>query len=294
MTENKPPICSYEGSDYQKSFWEEGGREYEDAVEAVALERMLPTSGKLLLELGAGAGRNTPRYKGYEKIVLLDYSMSQLEQAQAKLGNSDRYIYVAADVYRLPFVEGLFDGATMIRTLHHMADAPKAINEVERVLAEDATFILEFANKQNLKAILRWTFFLTSKNPFLPTPLEFTKLNFNFHPKNIRKWLEDAGFRINKILTVSHLRSGFIKRILSLKTMVWLDSMFQKTGDYWQLSPSVFVKSDLYMEKTSSPGFFHCPACGSDHVNETKEKVVCQKCKHEYPIRNGIYDFRLD
>ena len=133
MTEKNPPICSYEGSDYQKSFWEQGGREYEDAVEAVALERMIPESGNRLLELGAGAGRNTPRYKGYEKIVLLDYSMTQLEQAQAELGDSDRYKYVAADIYRLPFVDGLFDGATMIRTLHHMADAPKAINEVERV-----------------------------------------------------------------------------------------------------------------------------------------------------------------
>ena len=27
-----PPICNYEGSDYQTSFWEQGGRQYEDAV----------------------------------------------------------------------------------------------------------------------------------------------------------------------------------------------------------------------------------------------------------------------
>ncbi len=63
MTEN-PPVCSYEGSDYQTSFWERGDRAYEDAVEGVALKRLLPKEGNLLLELGAGAGRNTPRYHG--------------------------------------------------------------------------------------------------------------------------------------------------------------------------------------------------------------------------------------
>ena len=107
-----PPVCNYEGSDYQNSFWDKGGREYEDRTAAIALKRLLPKSGKLLLEVGAGAGRNTPRYAGFERIVLLDYSRTQLEQAQQRLGVSDRYIYVAADVYRLPFMDGLFEAAS--------------------------------------------------------------------------------------------------------------------------------------------------------------------------------------
>ena len=48
-----PPVCDYEGSDYQTSFWEKGGREYEDRTEAITLKRLLPGSGRLLLELGA-------------------------------------------------------------------------------------------------------------------------------------------------------------------------------------------------------------------------------------------------
>jgi len=68
-----PPICDYEGSDYQTSFWDAGGRAYEDAAEAIALRRLLPPGGRRLLELGAGAGRNTPRYTGFEQITLLDY-----------------------------------------------------------------------------------------------------------------------------------------------------------------------------------------------------------------------------
>ena len=82
------PVCNYEGSDYQTSFWDQGGREYEDRAEAIALKRLLPARGRLLLELGAGAGRNTPRYTGYERIVLLDYSRTQLEQARASSSSS--------------------------------------------------------------------------------------------------------------------------------------------------------------------------------------------------------------
>jgi len=96
-----PPVCSYEGSDYQTSFWEKGGRAYEDACEASALKRLLPPQGEHLLELGAGAGRNTPRYHGYKRITLLDYSRTQLEQAREKLGDSPGYRYIAADIYHL-------------------------------------------------------------------------------------------------------------------------------------------------------------------------------------------------
>ncbi len=120
------PICNYEGSDYQSSFWERGGRAYEDAVEGVALKRLMPRGGRRLLELGAGAGRNTPRYRGFEQITLLDYSLTQLRQARLHLSDSGpdgaSLRYVAADIYRLPFVPASFDAATMIRTLHHLVN----------------------------------------------------------------------------------------------------------------------------------------------------------------------------
>ncbi|NJN80394.1 MAG: class I SAM-dependent methyltransferase, partial [Anaerolineales bacterium] len=193
-------ICNYEGSDYQQSFWEQGGREYEDRAEAIALKRLLPQSGKLMLELGAGAGRNTPRYAGFERIVVLDYSTTQLAQAQARLGKSDKYIYVAADVYRLPFLKGIFDSATMIRVLHHMADAPKALSQIRNILQPNAIFILEFANKLNLKSILRYIFRKQTWNPFTLEPVEFVKLNFDFHPQAIRNWLGELGFQLKKHL----------------------------------------------------------------------------------------------
>jgi SAM-dependent methyltransferase len=293
-----PPVCDYEGSDYQSSFWDQGGREYEDRVEAVALKRLLPKSGRLMLEAGAGAGRNTPRYAGYERVVLLDYSTTQLKQAQARLGKSDRFVFVAADVYRLPFVDGLFDGATMIRTLHHMADAPAALAQIRDVLQPGSVFILEFASKLNLKSILRYLLGRQSWSPFTQEPVEFVSLNFDFHPKAVREWLQGLGFRIDKTLTVSHFRLGLLKRFVPTGILVALDSLAQWTGALWQLTPSVFMRARLAGEP--APGhipeelsaWFKCPACGNSHLIDHKTYLGCSSCGRQWSVVDGIYDFK--
>lgn len=293
-----PPVCNYEGSDYQQSFWEQGGREYEDRAEAIALKRMLPQSGKLMLELGAGAGRNTPRYAGFERIVVLDYSTTQLAQAQQRLGRSEKYIYIAADVYRLPFRERLFDAATMIRVLHHMADAPKALTQVRNILQPGGVFILEFANKLNLKAILRYLLGRQTWNPFTLEPVEFVELNFDFHPKAIRQWLGGLGFRIENTLTVSHFRLGVLKRLIPAKWLAALDGFFQPTGNLWQFTPSVFVKARAASQAQSVEvpmnllDLFKCPECGSAALQEKSDHVFCPSCKSKWALRDGIYDFR--
>lgn len=294
MTAERPPVCSYEGSDYQTSFWEQGGRGYEDAVEAVALRRLLPETGRLLLELGAGAGRNTPRYAGFDRVVLLDYSLTQLQQAVQRLGQSPRYFYVAADIYRLPFVAGLFDAATMIRTLHHMADAPLALRQVRRVLQPGAVFILEYANKRNLKAILRYLLRRQRWSPFSPEPVEFTELNFDFHPQAVLNWLRENGFQRQRQLTVSHFRLGLFKRLLPLRLLVWMDGIAQLTGDWWQLTPSVFTLSHAVGETSvAQPGaFFQCPVCGKSQLVEKDDELSCLACGRAWPIVDGVYDFR--
>jgi SAM-dependent methyltransferase len=289
----QPPVCDYEGSDYQSRFWDRGERQYEDQVEAIALRRLLPPSGDLLLEIGAGAGRNTPRYHNFNRIVLMDYSSTQLEQARQRLGDSPRYVYVAADVYRLPFVDGLFDAATMIRVIHHMADAPKALAQIRAALQPGAKFILEFANKRNVKSILRYWLRKQEWNPFDPEPVEFVKLNFDFHPKAMRGWLRSQGFAIERQLTVSHFRMGWLKRNVPLGLLVALDSLFQPTGALWQYTPSVFLRARAVGETSKAkPGtFFKCPECGSV-LPEFEGRLACPSCGRQWGKQMGIYNFK--
>ncbi len=298
MTEKKTPeFCVYDGSDYQKAFWDDANRAYEDRSEDIAFKKLLPKSGKRMLEIGAGAGRNTPRYGGYEKIYLFDYALTQMQQAKQRLGESERFVYAAADVYHLPYNDNVFDGATMIRVIHHLSEIDPAMAEIQRVMEKDSTFILEFANKRNIKAILRW---LTGKqkwNPFNKEQVEFVKLNYDNHPDAIKETLEAHGFEIERALSVSNLRIGALKN--DPKNLSWMLKAEDKMQDLFsgiKLSPSVFLKSRQKEGGSFDPNapVFKCPACGSVRMTETKEAVTCPDCGKVYPIVDGIYNFRLD
>ena len=295
MNQNNPPICDYEGSDYQQRFWESGGRVYEDAVEAIALKRLLPPAGgAFMLELGAGAGRNTHRYQNYERIVLLDYSRSQLEQARNLLGDGYRYTYVAADVYRLPFIADIFDGATMIRTLHHMAEPQMALAQVHQVMAPQGVFVLEYANKRNLKAMFRYLFRRQAWSPYSLEPVEFAELNFDFHPKAIRGYLDAVGFAVERQLTVSHFRMPLLKRVMPLRWLTSLDSLLQGTGNVVQVSPSVFVRCRASEEGSAQQreDIFQCPRCRKA-ISGSGHDLSCHSCGTVWEYRDGIYDFRV-
>ena len=74
-----------------------------------------------------------------------------------------------------------------------------------------------------------------------------------------------------------------------------MDSAASLTGNWWQLSPSVFLltRADDQGVKAAEGDFFACPACG-EPLQDTPPVLRCSKCKHEYPIKDGIYDFRLN
>jgi ubiquinone/menaquinone biosynthesis C-methylase UbiE len=288
-----PPVCDYEGSDYQARFWDAADRAYEDRVEVVALQRLMPPRGARLLEVGAGAGRNTERYPGYDQIVLLDYSGTQIAQARERLGDRADLVYVIGDAYRLPFGPDVFDGATMIRTLHHMVDPALALGQVGGVLAPGGAFVLEFANKRNLKSLLRWISRRQSWNPFDRAPVEFAALNFDFHPAAVRGWLSQAGFQMERQLAVSQFRQALLKRVIPLGALVWLDAMIQRPGGLWPLSPSVFVRA-------SRPGggpvtddvVWRCPGCGGLELHRDGDGQVCEACGRVWGYRDGVHDFK--
>jgi len=132
--------------------------------------------------------------------------------------------------------------------------------------------------------------------------VEFTKLNFDFHPKAVRHWMQELGFKIGKTLTVSHFRIGILKRIVPISVLVFLDSLFQWTGALFQLTPSVFVRSRgdlrgrfgvaINIAPTNINDFFKCPECGSSPLVDNKDYFECPNCKREWAVKDGIYDFR--
>ena len=296
----RPAICDYENSDYRTRFWEDQGREYEDAVERVAIRRLLPSTGELLMDIGAGYGRLADVYSGHRHVVLLDYSRSQLAYARSQWGDGPRFLYVAGDFYRLPFVAGLFDTITQIRVIHHAADVPDVLAQIRRVLRPVGTFVLEFANKQNLKAIGRYLLGRQTWSPFDRRPVEFVELNFDFHPAWMRQQLAESSFCPGRTLTVSHLRIPLLKRLVPIRWLVAFDRWAQPTGRWWQLSPSVFVRSRATAGGPIAPegAFFACPDCQTplptpaDLWEPADQDLVCPSCRRTWPVRDGVYLFK--
>lgn len=291
---DSPPVCDYEGSDYQTRFWDEGQRAYEDQSERLALRHMLPATGKRFVELGAGAGRQTPLLSQFEHVVLVDYSRTQLQQAQARLGHDPaRYTYVAANVYALPFADAAFDSGMMVRVMHHLADVPAALAEIRRTMAPQAQMLFEFANKRNLKAILRYWTRRQDWNPFSPEPVEFVALNYDFHPAQMRQWLDEAGFDALERRALSYFRLGLLKRTLPTGLLVSLDGLLQPTGQLAPYSPSVFVATQARGEGDPTPNatLFACPGCHGA-LSEAGDVVLCSECGTRYAVRDGIYDFK--
>lgn len=286
-------IIDYEGSSYKTDFWEGKGREFEDLTERYALRRLLPATGNTLIEVGAGFGRLADLYTQFEKIILVDYSVSLLREAKKQFGNDPRYHFVAANVYHLPFASHLADVIVMIRVAHHLEAVDVALEEIHRVLRGGRTFIMEFANKRNAKSIARYLFRRQHWNPFDPSPYEFVPLNFDFHPDWMRYQIEAAGFETMDELAISNFRLPAIKKRISPDLLARLDNAIAGPGAVLKLSPSIITKNIAIKPEVAPQGFFQCPKCGSQAITVREETHLCSNCGTHWPVTDGIVDFRF-
>jgi SAM-dependent methyltransferase len=233
-------------------------------------------------------------------VILLDYSTSLLRQAQARLGHSERMVYVASSFYDMPFAGGAIDVAMMVRVMHHVENVPALLSEVGRILAGGGTYVLEFASKCHLKAILRYALRRQAWNPFDREPVEFVEMNFDFHPGWMRDRLREAMFHVKHTRTVSHFRLPLFKKVIPPRVLAAADGLCQPTGAWWQLTPSVIVQCANGKETPAASAtagvpmaqLFRCPSCHGSDLLESAEELACQGCGARWPIEDGIYTFK--
>jgi hypothetical protein len=176
MAADRPPICDYEGSDYQAAFWEQGERAYEDRVEEIALKRLLPKEG-ISCWNRCGRWEKYTALQQFQTRCPADYFTSH--NRPRKVGRSERYIYVA----QMPTGCHLCSGASMpLPVARYTIWSPRrALNQVRQVLQLEV-FILEFANKQNLKAILRYLLEDADLEPFHSRTGRIRQVEFRLSP----------------------------------------------------------------------------------------------------------------
>ena len=292
------PVIDYEGSQYRVDFWVGQGRQYEDAAERLAIRRMLPANGGRIAEIGAGFGRLADLYAGYEQIVLFDYSRTLLQEAARERGHDPRFVFVAGNIYTLPLASGILDSLVMVRVMHHLADVPAALQQLRRVMHHHSVGVIEFANKRNIKALARWGLRRQSWSPLSEEPVEFVRLNYDFHPNWMARQVDAAGLTVQQRYAVSHFRLGALKERIDAKTLARIDSWLFAAGGTFPLAPSVFLKvgASAGGVRTDAPTIaqlLRCPICGAEPLEQrVEDRVACVQCHSTFGRRSGVWDMK--
>ncbi|MCA9245903.1 MAG: class I SAM-dependent methyltransferase [Planctomycetales bacterium] len=100
---------------------------------------------KRILDVGSGAGQIAGHLLKYAdsdaEITCFDLSLPMLRRARTRL-KSTRPEFVAADLSRMPFSDGVFDCVTCGYVLEHLPDPRMGLQEISRVLRPGGRFLL--------------------------------------------------------------------------------------------------------------------------------------------------------
>jgi len=227
-------------------YWND--RDYEHRSEVLAIRRLL--SGKHFnkaLDIGGGYGRLSVVLEEFaEKVVLVEPSQQQLDIAKDFLKGHPKVSKELMQADELKFSDDSVDLAIMIRVMHHLPDPSAEFKEIRRVLSPDGFAILEVANymhaRNRIKYLLRG-----KRMPRDPVDIRSRKNRredevafVNHNPHTVIKQLAHAGLKVDRILSVSNLRSPYLKRVMPRTTMLAIEGILQPTLAKTYFGPSIF------------------------------------------------------
>jgi len=170
--------------------------EYRRRKRALELKYFLDLIGKQekenVLELGCSSGFLT-KYLG--KVTAIDTSEGMLETARKK---NPLAKCIPADMFELPFKDGLFDKVVTMRVWNHLneADLRKAIRESRRVLKKRGYLIFDAEEKSMIRRFVGFFY----KMIFRPTGYTI----YQYSLPELKKILWQEGFKIEKIRILKH------------------------------------------------------------------------------------------
>lgn len=227
-------------------YW--NGRDYEHAAEEMAIKRLL--EGKHFrnaVDVGGGYGRLCLLLEKYaDKVTLAEPSQQQLDIAAEFLKDHPKINRKLLQAEDLKFKPGTIDLLTMVRVMHHLPDPMPEFNEFARVLSDDGYAVIEVANYSHARNRLKHLV----KGKKLPTePVDIRsdahktedEIPFvNHNPETVIKQLGQAGLKVDRILSVSNLRSPALKKIMPRRVMLAIEGILQPTLANSYFGPSVF------------------------------------------------------
>ncbi len=228
-------------------YWD--GRDYENAAEQAAIRRLL--DGRRFgraADVGGGYGRLCVLLQEFaDQVTLAEPSSRQLDIAATFLADHPRIERRQMQADALAFEDGSLDLLTMIRVMHHLPEPSAEFAEIARVLRPGATAVIEVANLAHARNRVRYLL-KGQRIPHLPVDIRSPENRHddeiafvNHNPHTVIEQLDRAGLRTESVLSVSNLRSGALKKVLSHRIHVAAEVASQRVLARTFFGPSVFL-----------------------------------------------------
>jgi SAM-dependent methyltransferase len=224
------------------------GRDYEHQAEVLAIRRLL--KGKHFiraLDIGGGYGRLSVLLEEFaDQVTLAEPSRKQLDIAKTFLRDHPKIKRCQMQASELEFKDGSFDLILLVRVMHHLPNPKPELTEIARILSPEGYAVIEVANylhaQNRLKHYLRGQKFSSKpvdiRSPEHRSTEEIPFVNHN--PHTVIKQLNEAGFKVERVLSVSNLRNPLVKKVIPRKLLIKMEKVLQPllAGSFF--GPSIF------------------------------------------------------
>jgi len=246
MTKHKKADQYNDPSHNYQKYWL--GRDYEHQAEVLAIDNLLNGKHfKHALDIGGGYGRLSVELEKFaDKVTLAEPSQQQLDIADSFLEDHPAIEKKLMQADNIQYKPKTIDLITMIRVMHHLPDPSAEFNEISRVLSDEGVAIIEVANYMHFLNRVKHLV-AGKKMPIEPVDIRSEKYKndeeiafVNHNPKTVSRQLAHAGLKVDRILSVSNLRSAKLKKTMPMNAMLAIEGILQPTLSKTFFGPSIF------------------------------------------------------
>ncbi len=279
---------------------------HEDLLERKLISMNI-RDGQIAVDLGGGYGRLTDLLLGHFKfVILIDYSERNIERAVKNL-NSDRIIFILADVRNPPLMEGSVDFIMSIRVMHHYRDLD-FLGSIVSKLRGGGSFLFNFNNISSPVFALHMMKSLTMNgkvvlNYFNPYPQGISDpvSNRNVYFIKYRNLLDSIPrtCRVERAIGTGLFHNSTVESLsdyLNIERLTKFELRLANIIKTASLYPDVFLLLNKEVEGITQSfknplEIIRCIVCGSKLRNEDSI-AVCERCGKVYALKGRMLDMR--
>ena len=171
--------------------------------------------GSLIIDCGSGGGWIAREYipRGIT-VASIDLANSNLRKIRELYDPAGRGLYIVADLYNLPFKDGVFDGGTANDVYEHIEEPERAAAEARRCIRKNGKFFVSVPFEEKI-------IYYICIHCNRPTPINAHLHSFD--RQSLARIFENSGFGIQKM-------QPFVNKALQLSMISYL---FMRWMPYW-------------------------------------------------------------